>query len=136
MPYAPSGSGSSSGNEDMSYPIDLLRETAAKILANASLALDEHNRNWSAVQAYINSNGPRPFNFWSPAQSQYDTEFDVRSYLENVLAPHAQRLQASYQWQIQFASTLFAAIDAVEGADNDVAQSFRPVQGFGRENIE
>jgi hypothetical protein len=136
MPHIPVSGGSSSGNEEMSYPIDLLRETAAKILANANLALDEHTRNWSAVQAYINSNGPRPFNFWSPDQQSYDIQFDVRPYLENVLAPHAQRLHESYQWQIQFATALFAAIAIVEGADNDVAQSFRSSHGFGRDSIE
>jgi hypothetical protein len=120
----------------MSYPIDLLRETAVKILLNANTALDEHTRNWSAVQAYVNSNGPRPFNFWSPTQQSYDIQFDVRPYLEHVLAPHAQRLQESYHWQIQFANTLLAAIATVEGADSDVAHSFRSTHGFGRDTIE
>ncbi len=134
MPSIPAGGDSSSGSDEMSYPLDVLGETAAKILANANLALDEHTRHWSVVQAYIDSNGPRPFNVWSPTQAQYDAQLDVRPYLDNVLTPHAQRLHDSYQWQIQLATALFAAIAAVEGADTDVAQSFRPAQGFGREN--
>jgi hypothetical protein len=54
----------------------------------------------------------------------------VQSYLENVLAPHAQCLRASNEWQIQLATSLFDAIDLVEGADNDIAQSFQPHRGF------
>jgi hypothetical protein len=71
MPRIPAGGSGSGSNSDggMSYPIDQLRETAAKILVSASLALQEHDTTWKAVQAYINGNGPRPFNFWSPNQN-------------------------------------------------------------------
>ncbi len=114
MPYIPAGDGSSSGNEEMSYPIDLLREVAAKILANASLGLDEHTTAWQKTQSYVDAN---------PA---------LRPFMDAVLVQHEQHLRASYQWQLDLASALFAAIDTVEGADNDVAQSFRPQHGFGR----
>lgn len=116
---------SGSASDEVVYPIDLLREAAAKILVNATLALEQHDLTWRMVQAYINESGPRAFNFWSPNQNQLDAQINVQPYLEKLLTPHAQRLRASYEWQIKLASTLFEAIDSVEGTDNDVAQSFQ-----------
>lgn len=122
----------SSTSDEMSYPTDLLRQVAAKILVNATTALEQHDQAWRDAQTYINESGPRPFNFWSSYQYQLDEKINIQQELNNVLTPHAQRLRASYEWQIALATSLFAAIDLAEGTENDNALSFQNDHRFGR----
>ncbi len=74
MPYIPASGGSSSSQENMSYPIDLLRKTAAKILVNASQGLDEHTTAWQKAQAYVDANP------------------GLRLFMDAVLVQHEQHL--------------------------------------------
>jgi hypothetical protein len=110
----PVGSGST-GNSDESilYPIDLMRQVAAKLLVQADVAQQEHDRIYAQVQSFLEAN-------------------DVDGTMAAVVKPHAQRMRDSYEWQIQLASTLFDAIDAMENTDQNVSQRFTPTHGFAR----
>ena len=113
MPHVPSNG---SSNESIVYPIEHMRQTAAKILAKASYAQEQHDATWSQIQLYVQNN----------------FEPDMQGPAMNLLQPYASRLRAAYDWQISLASSLFAAVDLIEQADGDVSQAFTPAQGFGR----
>ncbi len=107
-----------SSNESIVYPIEHMRQTAAKILAKASYAQEQHDTTWTQIQSYVQNN----------------FEPDMQETVMNLLQPYAARLRAAYDWQMNLASSLFAAVDLMENADNDVAQSFTPIaHGFGRD---
>ncbi|SRR5579883_1715209 len=108
MPQKPSYTGDeASGDEQIQYPIDLMCSVASKVLAETSLALDQYDAHWKQVQTYLHT---LPGVLQGP--------------FKDLLTQHEQRLRASYQWQIDFASALFSAIDAIEGTDEDVSQQF------------
>ncbi|MDQ2907129.1 MAG: hypothetical protein ABI456_08565 [Ktedonobacteraceae bacterium] len=116
MPFAPPPSTGS--NDEILFPKDLLREAASTIFNNAMHASENHGALWNTVENWIQASAPK------------DTLFllgdlvDVRSYLTNVLQPHAERLRASYDWQMSFASALMQAIDTIETTDEQIAASF------------
>jgi hypothetical protein len=114
MRIGPDNSGSS--NESILYPIDLMREVAAKLLVQADTAMQEHNTICAKVQGFLETN-------------------DVDGCMAAVVAPHEKRMRDSYEWQMQLASTLFSAIDEMESADQNVSQSFTP-RGFGHGRVE
>ena len=99
-------------NGQSAYPTDLLRQTAAKILANADAALTDHQTIWNKIQLYYLD--PRP------EQGQFMIE---------VLDPHQKRLAAAFQWQIDLATTIFSMVDLIEGTENDIQQSFQEGHG-------
>ncbi len=107
-----------SSNELIVYPIEHMRQTAAKILTKASYAQEQHDTTWAQIQSYVQNN----------------FEPDMQGPVMSLLQPYAARLRAAYDWQMNLASSLFAAVDLMENADNDVAQSFTPTaHGFGRD---
>ncbi|MBA2285158.1 MAG: hypothetical protein H0W02_06735 [Ktedonobacteraceae bacterium] len=112
MPRIPSGD-TSSGSGAIFYPLDRMREAAAKILVNAGEAQQSHNAAWAKVQSYVQS---------FPGFMQ--------GPIMTVLSRYDARLRASYQWQLDFANTLFDAADAMDTTDNNIADSFNP-GGFG-----
>ncbi len=114
MRIGPDTSGGS--NESILYPIDLMRQVAAKLLVQADTALQEHNTICAQVQSFLDTN-------------------DVDGCMAAVVAPHEKRMRDSYEWQMQLATTLFSAIDAMESADQNVSQSFTP-RGFGHGRVE
>jgi len=115
MPHVPSNS---SSGESIVYPIEHMRQTAAKILAKASYAQEQHDTIWGQIQSYV-------LNAFEP---------DMQGPVMDLLQPYAARLRASYNWQIDLASSLFAAVNLMESTDSDVAQAFTPlVHGFGRD---
>ncbi len=115
MPHVPSDS---SSGESIVYPIEHMRQTAAKIVAKASYAQEQHDTTWAQIQAYVLNN----------------FEPDMQGSVMNLLQPYAARLRAAYDWQMNLASSLFAAVDLMESTDSTVAQAFTPtVHGFGRD---
>ena len=114
MPRVPSNG---SSGESIVYPIEHMRQTAAKILAKANYAQEQHDTTWGQIQSYVQNN----------------FEPDMQGPVMNLLHPYAARLRAAYDWQISLASSLFAAVDLMETTDGDVAQAFTPVYGFGRD---
>ncbi|MDQ2715706.1 MAG: hypothetical protein M3Z08_12425, partial [Chloroflexota bacterium] len=101
-------------DELLSYPVDYMRTTAAKILVRAQQALDEHDKAWNAALNYCETT---PSDFGAHV---------VRA----VLQPHAQRLRQSYEWQLALAQSLFDAIDSVEGTDVSIRDLFMGYHGF------
>ena len=87
-----------------------MRETAAKILVKASEAQSQHDITWQQLQSYVYQN-------FDPT---------MQSTILDCLKPYADRLRATYNWQIDFASALFTAVDAITSVDTQAAQSFTP----------
>ena len=115
MPYPrPEQYGNTSGDQIV-YPVEHMRETAAKILAQASYAQSQHDITWQQLQSYVYQN--------------FDPK--MHSTLLACLRPYADRLRATYDWQISFASALFTAVDAITSVDTQAAQAFTP-SGPGR----
>jgi hypothetical protein len=113
MPFPKEDTTGSASSEKMVYPIDLLRQVAAKILVDADMALQQHQTLWKGVQGFL-------------------YEHDVNGKMAAVLEPHEKRMRDSYNWQMQLASTLFAAIDAVTTTDQDAANLFKNHHGYER----
>jgi len=112
IPVDPPGDSST-----VSYPIELLRSVANRILQNVSLALEEHNKQWNAITNYVDN-----------ADSQ------LQDPMRKVFNAHKARLEASYQWQADFAGTLLGIADLAEEWDNQTAQSFRPTNSSPSNN--
>src|SRR5215471_15475976 len=110
----PPASGSSG---QMSYPFERMLEAASQLITNANNSLTEHDSAWKKVEAYVQT---------FPGFMQ--------GAVMTVLVPYANRLRASYQWQLDLATTLIDGVTTMEGADSDVANSFTP-QGFGRNHL-
>jgi hypothetical protein len=110
MPYPrPEQYGNTSGDQIV-YPIDSMREAAAQILAKASYAQSQHDTTWQQIQNYVYQN--------------FDPQ--MQSAVLDCLKPYADRLRATYDWQIDFASALFTTVDAITSVDDQAAQSFTP----------
>ena len=78
MPFIKDDIGGGSSNSDLTiYPIDSLREVAARILVQADSALQQHNAIWSNIQGWLNEN-------------------DDSGALAAVLSPHEKRMRDSY----------------------------------------
>lgn len=120
MDNTPAGSDPSSRDE-IRIPTDLLREVAAEILAEVGQALALHDQTWHAIQAWIDESSPT-YGTADLGSGMIDPH--VPHHLNEVLQPHAQRLRASYEWQISVAQALFAAVDAVETTEQGLANGF------------
>lgn len=106
----PGDSFGGSSSETLNYPIDLLTQVAARILGDATAALEQHQTLWRQVQEFLREN-------------------DVDGKMEAVLRPHEQRMRDSYNWQMQLASSLFSAIDAITENEDTLAKSFQRDHG-------
>lgn len=116
MPLLPPAHQGSTGDE-IAYPLDLMNEVALTIFQKAQQAMEMHQQNWASIQRWIEES--------APTFSELGiTLVDVRSYLKNVLEPHAQRLQASYQWQLDAAQALVNAVEQIRATDQKMADSF------------
>ncbi len=113
MPYPKPTPPDSSG--EIVYPVEHLRETAAKILAQASNAQQQHDTALQALQKY----------FYTPD----NCDPLVAEIIFGVLLPYTDRLRASYDWQMSMASALFTIVDAITENENQTAQSFTPGHG-------
>lgn len=106
MPVYVSGGSRTPGS--ISYPSDHIRDVAAKILAQAITAQNQHDITWGQIQAYIVQ--------------------DCNRYLQvpmaDCLTPYAQRLRTSYDWLMNLANGLFAVADAIDALEHRVTQSF------------
>jgi hypothetical protein len=110
MPYPrPEQSGNTSGDLIV-YPVNHMRETAAKILAKVSFAQSQHDTAWQQIQSYVSQN--------------FDPK--MQNTVLDCLKPYADRLRATYDWQMSFASALFTAVDAITSTEDNVKQSFTP----------
>ncbi|HLG76631.1 MAG TPA: hypothetical protein VKX46_09455 [Ktedonobacteraceae bacterium] len=119
MPIAPPPENQGSADDIISYPTDLMSEVALTILQRTQQAMQNHQQAWQAIQRWIEESAPK--------FSQLGVGLiDVRPYLTNVLVPHAQRLQASYEWQWNAAQTLVSAIEQIRTTDQNIARSFTP----------
>jgi len=92
-------------------------ETASQIITNATNSLAEHDSAWKKVEAYVQT---------FPGFMQ--------GAVMAMLVPYANRLRASYQWQLDLATALIDGVTAMQGTDSNVASSFTP-QGFGRNRM-
>jgi hypothetical protein len=95
-------------SDEILYPLDHMSETAASILADASYAQQQHDIQWAALQTFIQNN-------FSP---------QMRDTLTTLLQPYANHLRASLDWQMNLATAIFDAVDAMSGVDSDVAHTF------------
>src|SRR5579875_1922905 len=119
MPVAPPPGDQGSANDTVTYPIDLMSEAALTIFQRTQQAMQTHQQAWQAIQRWIEESAPK--------FSELGIDLiDVRSYLTNVPAPHAQRLQATYQWQMDAAQALVNAVEQIRTTDQQMAQSFTP----------
>lgn len=110
MPYPRPELNGATSSDLIVYPVDHMRETAAKVLVNASNAQSHHDAVWQQIQSHVYRN------------------FDP-TMQETVIAclkPYADRLRASYDWQLNFASALFDAVDAISTTEGNVTQSLTP----------
>lgn len=105
IPGPPGGGGS----DLIVFPIDHMRETAAKILVLASNTQAQHDTLWQQIQNYVQDFNPD----WQPT-------------VVECLKPYADRLRSTYDWQMNLASALFDAIDALEGNEDNTSQAFTP----------
>ena len=105
MPRTPASTG---GSDLIVYPIDHIRDTAAKLLAQAGEVQAQHDLLWQQVQNYL--------------EGDFDPGWG-RTFMDCV-QPYAQRLRATYDWQINLATALFEAVDAIEGNENATSQAF------------
>lgn len=113
----PTPSDQGSSNDDITYPLDLMNEVALTIFQQTQQAMETHQQNWQVIAQWIEES--------APTFSQLGINLvDVRSYLKNVLEPHAQRLQASYQWQMDTAQALVDAVAQIETAEQQIADGF------------
>ena len=110
MPYPRPEQYGGTSSDQIVYPVEHMRETAAKILVEASYAQAQHDVIWQQIQNYVYQN-------FDPTMQ--GTALDC-------LKPYADRLRATYNWQIDFASALFTAVDAITSVDDQAAQSFTP----------
>ena len=114
MPVSP-GRGRSAGgdgSEKIVYPVDHMREVAAKILVQASNVQSEHDAIWNQILDQMREFAPA----W-------------RETLMPSLQPYAARLRSSYDWRIDLASALFSAIDAIEGNEDTINRGFHQHSG-------
>ncbi len=107
-------SGNTGGSDLVVYPLDHMRDTAAKILAQAGDAQAQHDALWKQIQNYV--------------EDDFNTVWG-RTVMA-CLAPYAERLSASYEWQINLATALFDAVDVIEGNENATSQAFVPHRGL------
>ena len=108
MPYPRPEQFGSTSSDQIVYPVDHMQETAAKILAKASYAQAQHDITRQQIQSYVQQN------------------FDSRmvSTVLDCLKPYADRLRATYDWQIDFASALFTTVDAIVSTEDHIKESF------------
>ena len=116
MPPLPPQKQGSTG-ETVLYPVDLMNEVALTIFQQTQQAMQTHQQNWQTVQQWIEESAPK-------ISSLGISLVDVRSSLKNVLEPHARRLQASYQWQMDAAQALVNVVEQIRDADQQMANSF------------
>ena len=98
----------SGGNSDAKqFPVGRMLETASQMMANANQSLAEHEQAWTRIQNYIDS---FPGFMQGPVRA--------------VLEAYEKRVRASYQWQIDCATSLAMQAEAAETTDTNIAQSF------------
>src|SRR2546430_16278475 len=86
------------GSDLLVYPLRHMRETAAKILAQAGSSQAQHDLLWQHLQDYL----------------EQDFDPGWKESLREFLTPYAARLRLSYDWQMNLASALSEATDAIE----------------------
>ncbi|MDQ2713818.1 MAG: hypothetical protein M3Z08_02815 [Chloroflexota bacterium] len=109
MPKEPLG-GNDTSSDVIIFPPEHIRETAAKVLAQVSYSQSQHDAAWQQIQSYV-------LNTFEPA---------MQGTVMDLLKPYIARLDAAYNWQIDMASALFDAVNAVESTDNGMAHMFTP----------
>ena len=105
--------GDTGGSDLVVYPLDHIRDTAAKILAQAGDAQAQHDQIWRQIQDFITN----------------DVAKNWQVPLMDCLSPYAARLGATYDWQLNLASALFDLLDAIEGTENANTGLFTPRHG-------
>lgn len=114
----------------VSYQTDAIREVAAKIIANVSIALENHTNAWNAIQSYLGGDAKWQGSYMPALNNGHIMTMDgsmpdVYYYLRNVLEPHVQRLRASFDLQLGVAQALFDLADQIDAADEKIKDSFR-----------
>lgn len=94
----------------ITYPLDHIREVAAALLAEAGYAQYQHDQTWQQITSFI----------------QHHVDPELHEAITNLLKPYADRLRATYDWQIDLASGLFTLIDVMDTTDKDVAHALTP----------
>ncbi|WP_376795287.1 hypothetical protein [Thermogemmatispora sp.] len=91
------------------YSPEHLQQTAARILAEVSLAYQQHDAAWQQVQHWLN-------NEVDPAWAEV---------MRACLIPYVRRLRSSYDWLRDLASAMLQAADALEESDRQMASFFQ-----------
>lgn len=95
------------GSDQKQFPVARMRTTAGNIMSNALSAQAQHDQAWGRIQGYIDR---------FPGFMQGP----VRAVLES----YDKRLRASYQWQIDFATSLALGADAADTTDTYIKNAF------------
>lgn len=111
-------------NTDISYPLDLMRDVGLALMKQATQNLSTHQNLWNTIQQWIDDSAPT-FSTWTLG----GTLIDVRSYLTNVLASHAQRLQDSYEWQMSIGQALIDAVVQISAVEQQISNGFTTDEG-------
>ncbi|MDQ2905704.1 MAG: hypothetical protein M3Y81_19430 [Chloroflexota bacterium] len=105
--------GNANGGRDLkTFPVERMRKAAGDIVSNANSSLAQHEATWRRVQGYIDS---FPGFMQGPVRA--------------VLSGYDRRLRESYQWQIDYATSLAQGADAAGITDADMAQAFNTAGG-------
>lgn len=114
----PSDSQNTTGSSDLIvYPPEHIRQIAASILSQADYSRYLHDLQWTTIKTFI--------------QNNFATE--VQDNIINFIKPHADRLRSSYDWQIDLASALFDAVNAIDVTEDGIQESF--TIGHGRNRV-
>lgn len=105
-----------SGSDAIVYPTEHMTQVAARIIAQASSRQSTLDTTWNEIQNWIHETFDR---HWQQP-------------LLDMLTPYVNRLRASFDWQYNLASSIFDMVDAIEGTENTISQSFTtPGHGKG-----
>jgi hypothetical protein len=111
-------------SDQIEYPIDTIREVAHEILTQVSTSRQQHGTQWNIIQQYISQCAPSYKPLGMSPSFGFAFGDGVQGHMQDVLTPHAQRLNSSYDWLEKFANALLDAANDMEAADQHVKDSF------------
>ncbi|WP_052890568.1 hypothetical protein [Thermogemmatispora carboxidivorans] len=92
------------------YSPSQMRQTAARILAEVSIASQQHDTTWRQLQDWLN----------------HEVDPAWADVMRTCLDPYVQRLRASYGWLTDLAYALSVAADFVDQLDRQMGEHFQP----------
>ncbi len=113
--YTPGDGGD---DDQISYPLERIREVANQIIKDANEGLNLHEQAWAQVSRYADTTPPD-----ETTVSRFHPGSGIQP-VKMVLIPHERRLRATYEWQIALGKTLLRMADMMEQQDQDLVQGF------------